>query len=177
MLDTLLLNQPHPQDLVLFVGFGQQICGQHFNNDIGIALLHINKRFKVGPAGFNRAQHVFIGMAPLSHIALNFPGDFNFRTDIKVHTKVEEVTHTLVIHRVQPLDDDNVVRLNRFWRVDQARLVVVDRLHDAFARLERLNLLIHEIKVVSAGVEGCDPSLFALVAIQAVIVVETDGRD
>ena len=62
-------------------------------------------------------------------------------------------------------------------RVEQAADVVVDRLVHGLALLERLDLRVHELKVLRLGRERRDALLAAALAVERVVVVEADdGR-
>ena len=58
--------------------------------------------------------------------------------------------------------------------IQQARDVVVDWLGHSLAILEIPDLLIHEVKVLGLGVQGCDTLLLPAGSVQAVVVIQAD---
>jgi hypothetical protein len=79
-------------------------------------------------------------------------------------------TQTRVSHAVPAhLGSRGILR-----RIQETRDVVVDGLGNCLAVLQVLDLLIHQVKVLSLGVKGCYTLLFPATAIQAVVVIQAN---
>ena len=75
---------------------------------------------------------------------------------------------TRVSHAVQAhLGSRGVLR-----RIQKTRNVIVDGLGNCLAILQVLDLLIHQVKVLSLGVKSCYTLPFPATAIQAVVVIQ-----
>ena len=79
-------------------------------------------------------------------------------------------TQTRVNHAVQAhLGSRGILR-----RIQETRDVVVDGLGNCLAILQVLDLLVHQVKVLSLGVKSCYTLPFAATAIQAVVVIQAN---
>ena len=84
-------------------------------------------------------------MATLGHVTLDLPRELDVVGDVEVDLEVEHVANALVREGVEALEDEDVRGLDLLRGVEHAGDVVVDRLLDGLALLERLDLVVHEV--------------------------------
>ena len=144
VLDTLLHDHAHAEDLALVV-VGDELGGEHLDDDIGVLLLGVDELVEVGLARLDRSLDGLERVATLGHVALNLPGELNVIGDIEVNLEVEHLTDTLVREGVEALENENVGGFNLLGGVEHASDVVVDGLVHGLALLERLDLVVHEV--------------------------------
>ena len=113
-------------------------------------------------------------MTTLLHVTLDLPVQLDLVADVKVQRKVKKTTDTLVKHGVKTLNDDDGGGLNGLGSVKSTVDVVVDGLGDGLAVLQGLDLLVHEVKVVLALVEGGEAGHLAAIAVVEMEVIEAD---
>ena len=113
-------------------------------------------------------------MATLLHITLDLPVQLDLVTDVKVQREVKKTTDTLVKHGVKTLNDDDGGGLNGLGGVQSTVDVVVDGLRDRLAILQGLDLLVHEVEVVLALIEGGKTGLLAAIAVVEMVIIEAD---
>ena len=73
---------------------------------------------------------------------------------------------------MQTLDDQDFRGLDLLRRVEEPGHVVVDRLLDGFARLEILDLLVHQVEVLGLGGKRGHVLLLAAETVEAMEVVQ-----
>mmetsp|Transcript_9494 Transcript_9494/g.13236 ORF Transcript_9494/g.13236 Transcript_9494/m.13236 type:complete len:213 (-) Transcript_9494:64-702(-) len=114
-------------------------------------------------------------MTTLLHITLDLPVKLHIVTNVKVKSEVKKVTHTLVVHGVKTLKNDNRGRLHSFGSVKSSVHVVVDGLGDGLSLLQGLHLFVHEIKVVLGGVEGSETRNLTSLTVVEMVVIKADN--
>mmetsp|Transcript_13714 Transcript_13714/g.23546 ORF Transcript_13714/g.23546 Transcript_13714/m.23546 type:complete len:242 (+) Transcript_13714:448-1173(+) len=115
-LHALLLDHPHPENLLLLV-VGNQLSGQDLEDNVGVLLLGLNVRLEVWPPGFDALENVLELVAALCHISLDLPGKLHLVGNVEVDGEIQEIADTLVEHGVKALNDNDVVGVDQLWRV------------------------------------------------------------
>ena len=144
VLDTLLHDHAHAQDLALVV-VGDELRGEHLDDDVGVRLLGVDERVEVGLARLDGGLDGLQGVATLGHVALDLPGELHVVGDVEVDLEVEHLAHALIREGVEALEDQDVGGLDRLRGVHHAGDVVVDALLHGLTLLERLDLVVHEV--------------------------------
>ena len=160
--NTFLLDASDTKSLLVF---RVKLGGKNFDDHIGKLLLGINVGIEIRLSGFNGSHDGFKGMATLFHVTLDLPVELDFIRDVKVESKVKEITDTIVVHGVKTLKDDDRSRFNIFGCVKSSIDVVVNWLLDSLSILESLDLFIHEVEVVLSGVKSSQSCLLTSIAV------------
>jgi hypothetical protein len=128
-----------------------------------ISKLHGNLR----SSSFQYGSHLdgLDGVATLLVVPLHLPVELNLRGDVNVDLEVHESINAGIVEGVETLEDNDGGGLDGLVLIEGAVDVVVDGLGDALALLHCLNLLIHELEVVLAGIQGSQASNLAALAV------------
>mmetsp|Transcript_4334 Transcript_4334/g.9805 ORF Transcript_4334/g.9805 Transcript_4334/m.9805 type:complete len:407 (+) Transcript_4334:94-1314(+) len=173
---ALLLDHAHAQNLAVGIS-GDELRGEHLDDDVRELLLRVDVRVEVRLACLDGRLDGLQGVSTLRHVALDLPRELDLVGDVEVDGEVAEVAHALVHERVKSLDDEDLRRLDLLRRVHDTRDVVVDALVHALSLLERLDLLVHEVELLLLDVQRRLSGHLASLAIVEVVVVEADdGR-
>ena len=116
-------------------------------------------------------------VAALGGVALDLPADAQLLVRVEIDLDVVALAHRARGVAEQALDDDVVLGLDVFGRVQLAGRMVVDRLQDRLAEPQQAQVLLDDVDVVAARVERGDADLGPLPARIAVVVVRADRRD
>ncbi len=144
---------------------------------VRVRLLRIDERVDIGAALCRSRHRLLLRVAALRRVALHFPANFERGLRIEPHRNVEERAQRTGVERKQPVDDDDVARLEGLARAERAVRVVVDGLDDRFAAHETLQIVFHRREIVCARIERRQPGCGALRAIERVVVVEAHFDD
>jgi len=162
-------------DLERLLVFLVEIGWENLNDQVSILLLGINVGIEVRLAGFNGGHDGFERVTTLFHITLDLPVELDIRRDVEVESKVEKVSDTGVVHRVQTFKDDDRSGNNFLRFIKGSVNVIVDWLLDGFSVLEGLDLLKHEVKVVLLRVKGSALSDLTPSTVIQVVIIEADN--
>ena len=106
-------------------------------------------------------HHLLARVAALGGVPLDLPADAQVGIGVEVDLDVVAFAHGARGVAEQALDDDVLLGLDVFRRVELAGAVVVDRLQDRLALAEEAQVLLDDVDVVAARVEGGDADLGA----------------
>ena len=101
-------------------------------------------------------HHLLARVAALGGVALDLPADAQLLVRVEIDLDVVAFAHGARGVAEQPFDDDVVLGLDIFRRVELAGAVVVDRLQDRLALAEQAQVLLDDVDVVAARVERGD---------------------
>ena len=169
--DALLLDGTDAEGLLVL---GVELGGENLNGEIGVLLLGGNVGIEIGLTGLDGGEDGLEGVTTLLHITLDLPVQLDLVTDVKVQREIEKATDTLVKHGVKTLNDDDGSGLNGLGGVQSTVDVVVDGLGDGLTVLQGLDLLVHEVEVVLALIEGGEARNLAAIAVVEMVVIEAD---
>merc|ERR1740130_1272413 len=153
---------------------GDEVSREDRDDEVRVCALRADELVEVRLARLDRGLDRLKRVAALLHVALDLPGELDLIRDVEVDREVHEIAHARVVERVEALDDHDVGRLDLLRGVEGAVHVVVDRLLDRLARLERGKLLVHEVEVVLGAVESGALGHLAALAVVEVVVIEAD---
>ena len=71
-------------------------------------LLGVDVGIKVRLAGCNRLLDALLRVPPLSHVALQLPGELDVVRDVQVDLEVQQIAHTLVVEGMEALNDQDL---------------------------------------------------------------------
>src|SRR5260370_15859630 len=147
------------------------------HDQIGGASLRGDVLFNVRPAGLDLLQHRLLAIAALGDVTLELPAMFQVFLGIEPDLQVEEPSDPRNQEGMQALHDHNIARAELFFWRKRSVAVVVHRLADRPALLEREQLVLHEREVGGSRVESRDADEPSFPAIQAVVVVQAETGD
>ena len=173
--NTLLLDASHTKGLLVFL---VELCWQNFDDHVSELLLWVNVGIEVGLAGFDGCKDGFERVSAFLHVALDLPVELDIRGNVEVKSEIKEIQNACIVHGMEAFKDNDGCGLDLLWGVQGSVDVVVDGLLHGLSRLERLDLLVHEVEVVLQRVEGGALGDFAAFAVVQVVVVEAnDSRE
>mmetsp|Transcript_10491 Transcript_10491/g.16589 ORF Transcript_10491/g.16589 Transcript_10491/m.16589 type:complete len:341 (-) Transcript_10491:647-1669(-) len=156
---VLLLDQTGAEELCLLSRSDVELGGLNRNNHISVGLLGSNELVEVRLAGLDGRDDILLLVPTLRHITLNLPSHLDRVRDVDVKGEVKAVDNILIEHRVESLDDDDVVGVDKLHGVNLSGVVVVDGLLDGPTLLESLELVSHQLEVVGLHVKSRNTSV------------------
>ena len=169
--DALLLDGTDAEGLLVL---GVELGGEDLDGEVSVLLLGGDVGIEIGLTGLDGGKDGLEGVTTLLHVTLDLPVQLDLVTDVKVQREVKKTTDTLVKHGVKTLNDDDGGGLNGLGSVKSTVDVVVDGLRDGLAVLQGLDLLVHEVEVVLALIEGGEAGLLAAIAVVEMVIIEAD---
>mmetsp|Transcript_20258 Transcript_20258/g.49699 ORF Transcript_20258/g.49699 Transcript_20258/m.49699 type:complete len:248 (+) Transcript_20258:506-1249(+) len=174
---VLLLDQPRVEKLGLFPRSDVKLRGLNRDDNISCLLLRLNELLEVRLSGLDGCNNIFLLVSTFDHVTLDLPCLLDWIGDINVESEVQRLNYVLVKHRVETLDNDDVIRVDHLNRVNRSGVVVVDRLLDCTTLLESLQLVSHQFEVVGLDIQGRNACVFSSGTIKRVEVIKADRGD
>jgi hypothetical protein len=134
-----LLDETNTKNLA-FLLIGNELRGQHLDDDVSLGLLRVDIGVEVGLTGLDGCLDRIEGVATLCHIALYLPCKLDVIRDIEVDTEVNKFVDAVIVEGVEAFDDEDLWGLDLLRGIQKASHVVVDGLVDGLALLQRLDL-------------------------------------
>ena len=136
---ALLLDETHAQDLALLL-VGDELGGEHLDDHVSLLLLGINVGVEIGLTGLDGGLDGLQGVATLSHITLDLPGELGLVGDVQVDAEIDELVDAVIEEGVETLNDEDLGGINLLRGIEETGDMVVDGLLDSLALLESLDL-------------------------------------
>jgi hypothetical protein len=144
------------------------------DDDIGERPLRPDERRGLALPLVQLGQHGVRGVAAFGGVPLDLPAAPDLLGRVEVYGRVEAGPGELGVQRQQPLDDDELRRLDQHRPSQLPGVVVVDRLEHRLAHREQLQVLFHDLQVVAVRMQGGERLVAALGPVVPVIVVDAD---
>jgi hypothetical protein len=144
------------------------------DDDIGERPLRPDERRGFRLALVQLREHRRGRVAALGGVPLDLPAAPDLLGRVQVHGGVEAGAGELGVQRQQPLGNDELPRLDQHRPPQLPGVVIVDRLEHRLAHGEQLQVLFHDLQVVTVRVQGRERLVPAFGPVVPVVVVDAD---
>ncbi len=146
------------------------------DDDVRERALRPDERRGLRLPAFQFGQHLIRCVAPFRGVPADLPGAPDLLRRVQVDGRVEADAGKLGVQRQEPLDDDELTRLDQHRAGELPGVMVVDGLEDRLAPGEQLQMLLHDLYVIAVGVQRGERQRAAFGPVVLVVVIDADCR-